>query len=124
MLPFSTLILYCRAGFEKECAAEIVAAASALGVPGYCKAKPDAAYVQFVPADAGQSSLLAGLRVTNLVFARQMFFSADFLKQLPVTDRLAVLVPAIQALGQRFSGLRMETADTNEAKELSVFCRK
>lgn len=124
MFSFSTLILYCRAGFEKECAAEIVAAASALGVAGYCKAKPNAAYVQFVPADAAQSALLAGLRFADLVFARQIFFSADFLKQLPVTDRLADLVPAIQNLGQRFSALRMETADTNEAKELSVFCRK
>ncbi|MGR8933060.1 MAG: 23S rRNA (cytidine(2498)-2'-O)-methyltransferase RlmM [Gammaproteobacteria bacterium] len=124
MRPVASLMLYCRAGFEKECAAEIAAVAAGLGVAGYCKAKPDAAYVQFVAADAGQSALLAGLRVADLVFARQLFFSAEFLKQLPVTDRLAVLVPAIEALGQRFSALRMETADTNEAKELSVFCRK
>jgi 23S rRNA (cytidine2498-2'-O)-methyltransferase len=124
MLPISALILYCRAGFEKECAAEISAVAADLGVPGYCKAKPDSAHVQFVPGDAGQNKLLNGLRVAELVFARQMFYGVEFLKQLPVTDRLQVLVPAIQALGQRFSALRIETADTNEAKELSAFCRK
>lgn len=124
MFPITTLLLYCRAGFEKECAAEISATAAAVGVPGYCKAKPDSAYVQFVPADAGQSAALQRIHPADLVFARQVVYGAQFLKDLPVTDRLQVLLPAIRELGARFSDLRLETADTNEAKELSVFCRK
>lgn len=124
MLPCSTLVLYCRAGFEKECAAEITAVAAEWGVAGYCKAKPDAAYVQFVPGDAAQSGLLQRIHPGDLVFARQVVYGTQFLKDLPVTDRLQVLLPAIREAGTNFSDLRLETADTNEAKELSVFCRK
>jgi len=119
-----SLLLYCRAGFEKECAVEIADTAAALGVAGYCKAKPDSGYVQFVPTDPAAAALLRQLQPSQLIFARQLVCGAEFLGGLPVTDRLEVLLPAIQRLGNRFAALRLETADTNEAKELSVFCRK
>lgn len=124
VFSIATLILYCRAGFENECAAEIAHVAAAMGVVGYCRAKPDSAYVSFVPHDAAQAAALAKIRVNDLVFARQVVCSGEFLNQLPVTDRLQVLLPTIERLGQRFGDLRLETADTNEAKELNVFCRK
>ena len=50
------LILYCRAGFEKECAAEIQDKAGQHGVFGYCKLKGDSAFVIF---EAYDSELLA-----------------------------------------------------------------
>lgn len=124
MVPIANLILYCRAGFESECAAEIADVATALGVSGYCKAKPDSGYVVYVPHDAAQASELRKIGVGRLVFARQVVMGAEFLNQLPVTDRLQTLLPAVQRLGRQFGDLRLETADTNEAKELNVFCRK
>jgi 23S rRNA (cytidine2498-2'-O)-methyltransferase len=119
-----SLILYCRAGFEKECAAEIADRAAAYDVAGYCKAKPDSGYVQFVPGDPAAAIRLENIRPAELIFARQVFFGAEFLGALPVTDRLEVLLPAIRRIGELFASLRLETADTNQAKELSVFCRK
>lgn len=119
-----SLLLYCRAGFEKECAAEIADRAAAVDVAGYCKAKPDSGYVQFVPSDPATANRLQNIRPAELIFARQVVCGAEFLGALPVTDRLEVLLPAIRRIGDRFAGLRLETADTNQAKELSVFCRK
>ncbi len=124
MPPIANLILYCRAGFENECAAEIADVAAALGVPGYCKAKPSAGYVLYVPHDPVHAADLRNIGVDQLVFARQVVLGVEFLNQLPVTDRLQAVLPAIQRLGREFGDLRLETADTNEAKELSVFCRK
>ena len=52
MADVSGLFLHCRPGFESECAAEIQTRAAELGIGGYCKAKPAAAYVVFItPAD-------------------------------------------------------------------------
>jgi 23S rRNA (cytidine2498-2'-O)-methyltransferase len=117
-------LLYCRAGFEKECAAEISESAAALGIAGYCKTKPDSGYVVYTPYEAAQAQALGRIAPADLVFARQAICCSQFLNQLPVDDRLQSLLPAIQALGRQFSSLRLETADTNEAKALSVFCRK
>lgn len=117
-------LLYCRAGFEKECAAEISDRAAARGVAGYCKTKPDSGYVVYTPYEAAQARVLGRIAPADLVFARQAVCCSQFLNQLPVDDRLHSLLPAIQALGRQFGSLRLETADTNEAKALSVFCRK
>lgn len=124
MPPIENLILYCRAGFEKECASEIVAVATSIGVSGYCKAKPDSGYVIFIAHDPIATTVLQHIRVSDLIFARQVVLGTEFLNALPVLDRLQSVLPAIQRIGQQFGDLRLETADTNEAKELNVFCRK
>ncbi|TAN52207.1 MAG: 23S rRNA (cytidine(2498)-2'-O)-methyltransferase RlmM [Methylococcaceae bacterium] len=124
MPPLTHLILYCRAGFENECAAEIADVAAAMGVFGFCKAKPDSGYVQFVPHEPQQARALSGIPVDRLVFARQAVCVSEFLTQLPVHDRLQALLPAIERMGQRYADLRLETADTNDAKALNTFCRK
>ena len=119
------LLLYCRAGFEKECATEIMEQAAALGFSGYAKAKPDSAYVVFTPHDAeAMPALAAALRLERMVFARQLIFSSGLVAALPVAHRTVPLLEAARALGARFGSLLLETADTNEAKETLAFCRK
>ena len=44
-----SLLLYCRPGFEKECAAEIQDQTHKLEVLGYSKASPGAGFVLFTP---------------------------------------------------------------------------
>ena len=118
------LLLYCRAGFEKECAQDITQAAANHGVTGWCKAVPDSAWVLFQPAEAaGATALRKRLKFEELCFARQMVFVTQPLK-LSAENRLPPLVEAAHALPGPFSSLWLETADTNEAKELSGFCRK
>ncbi|MEO8135023.1 MAG: 23S rRNA (cytidine(2498)-2'-O)-methyltransferase RlmM [Betaproteobacteria bacterium] len=122
---FSALLLYCRAGFEKETAQEISAACAGHGVSGFVRSKPGAGYVEFVPHDAAAvRRLMARLRYADLVFARQLIWATPWLRGLPAGDRLSVLLPAIVALGRTFGTVWLETADTNEAKELVAFCRQ
>ncbi|SMF96360.1 23S rRNA (cytidine2498-2'-O)-methyltransferase [Methylomagnum ishizawai] len=118
------LLLYCRGGFEKECAAEIIDRALALGVSGYVKAKPDSGYVVFVPNDPKTMAAARRLRWADLIFARQLIFASGPLTELPPEDRVTPLLEQVRGLAQRFSDCWLETADTNEAKELSVFVRK
>ena len=61
-------MLYCRAGFEGECAQEISALASARGVYGHVRAKRDDAYVEFAADGARDVRLDSSL--PELIFAR------------------------------------------------------
>ena len=119
------VLLYCRSGFEKECAAEIIHRAAALGAPGYVRTEADSGYVTFFPLEGdGLDALKRGLRFDDLIFARQWVFSAGLCDKLPTDDRITPLLEAAKGLAPRFSDVVLETADTNEAKALSVFVRK
>lgn len=121
----SLVLLYCRAGFEKECAAEILDQAGRLGVAGYVKTQADSGFVVFAPHEAEAMALLrTRLWFRDLIFARQMVFAMPPLAGLAAADRVTPLLEQARRLGGRFSGFWLETADTNEAKELSVFVRK
>lgn len=121
---FDHLVVHCRAGFEKEAAAEIQAAATRLGLSGYIKAREDEAHLVWVSHNPGEVvELLRKQAFDELVFVRQWFAALPLLSGLPVTDRVGPLL-------ERSSGLPaaqlpwLETPDTNEGKELSVLCRK
>lgn len=120
--PLTSLILYCRAGFEGECAAEIQERAAERGITGFSRAARESGFVEFVPHREGEAELLAArLPFGELIFARQMF-AARLIERLPPDDRVAPLVGALD--GGFVSAIFVETADTNEAKELLAFCRK
>ncbi|MCV6605854.1 MAG: 23S rRNA (cytidine(2498)-2'-O)-methyltransferase RlmM, partial [Porticoccaceae bacterium] len=118
------LVLYCRTGFEKECAAEISHQAGRAGVSGYVKAKPGDGYVVY--ACHQQDGALHGLErlaFDELVFARQWFAAAPMVEGLPTSDRVSVLLDHIRLLGA-CADLSVEHIDSNEGKELSRLCRK
>ena len=119
-----SLLLYCRPGFEKECAQEVSHFAASVGVDGYVKSKPESGWLLFVPHDAGAAAQLRQLDFASFTFPRQIVHRATLIEKLPTTDRAAPLAAAAASLGLRFSAVWLETADTNEAKELSAFCRK
>lgn len=119
----TTLILYCRAGFEGECAAEIQTRAAAAGFAGYAKTRPDTGYVAFQPYETDARTLAAALDFRTLIFARQWIACGELIRELPVDDRVTPLLAAAQALGGPYGELHIETPDTNEAKALSAFCR-
>ncbi len=120
-----SLLLYCRPGFEKECAAEIQDHALRLEILGYAKAKPDSGYVLFTPyEESDMTTLFKVLRFGDICFARQVIAVLPLLSELPVNDRIGPLLEAAFSLSRQFSDVFLETADTNEAKELSVFVRK
>jgi 23S rRNA (cytidine2498-2'-O)-methyltransferase len=118
------LLLECRAGFEKECAQEITAAAAGMGVEGFVKAKPESGYAVF---QAHQEDMGAELgkhvEFRRLIFARQMVRVGELLTALPENDRVTPIVAAASALGRRWSALWVEMPDTNDGKALATLTR-
>lgn len=118
------LLAYCRAGYEAECAAEIREILGATEVSIQLTGKTGRGFV-VVDFDrpAPLSAASRTIRLSTLVFARQILFRCAQVEDLRAGDRLAPLVAAIAALGTRFSEAVLETADTNDARRLSAFMR-
>lgn len=119
------IALYCRPGFEKECAAEIADRSTRLGIYGFPRVKDGCGYVIFECYQHDDAErLIRELPFTSLIFARQMLVVGDLLKDLPPEDRVSPIVGMIQGVVERAGELRVEVPDTNEGKELLKFCRK
>ena len=118
------LLLYCRAGFEKECAQEITAVASGMGVEGFVKAKPESGFAVFhahqeaMGVERGQH-----IDFSRLVFPRQAVRTGELLTDLPEADRVTPIVNAARGLGNAFAALWIETPDTNDGKALASLTR-
>lgn len=120
----SRLLLECRAGFEKECAQEIVALAGATGVDGYVKARPESGFAVFHPHQEEMGVELGKhVEFRRLVFARQMVRVGELLAALPEADRARPIAQAARALGRRYRELAIETPDTNDGKALASLTR-
>jgi len=118
------LFLHCRAGFEKECAAEITDLAADVGIYGYSKTKDNSAYVVFITHEpTGAENLIKVIPFRKLIFARQWFAGVAPITDLPVTDRVTPLLEAAQQLPNARE-LIIETVDTNDGKELSGLSKK
>jgi 23S rRNA (cytidine2498-2'-O)-methyltransferase len=123
--PFKNLLLYCRPGFEKECASEIQNTLLDYDVAGYANTQADSGFVLFTPYAAEEiPRLMREIRFSGLIFARQLIFTAPVLSDLPADDRITPLLNCAASLSSHYSEVLLETADTNEAKSLSVFVRK
>ncbi|WP_423187185.1 23S rRNA (cytidine(2498)-2'-O)-methyltransferase RlmM [Alishewanella sp. d11] len=120
------LLLYCRAGFEKECAAEIQDHAAQFGVFGYFKLKANTAFVIFEAYDG--EALLTFYRdadFTHFIFIRQWALLLAEQLSLPAEDRIAPVLAAALAEDVSSCGqLRVEFPDTNDGKTLSTLARK
>ena len=118
------VLLYCRPGFEKECAGEVQDKANALELYGFPRAKNNTGYVLFEfyqPGDA--DTFIQQQPFSELIFARQMVAVMPMLEDLPQEDRISPIMEMVADF-PRCGDLRVETPDTNEAKELLKFCRK
>ncbi len=126
-------LLYCRHGFEKEAASEIMQQCQLQGIQGYVKARPDSAYICFYPTTPLPiADFNPPVHYKQLIFARQLLFVSEIIKNLPSDDRITPLLTAIKAIipgpgsepGSGFNDVFLETPDTNEGKQLSGFCKK
>jgi 23S rRNA (cytidine2498-2'-O)-methyltransferase len=120
----TSIVLYCRPGFEKECGAEIQEKAAWNEMYGYLELKKNQGLVFFhlqVPEHG--EALLKQLPLKRLIFTRQWFVSLTEKIELPDYNRVEAIV---ESLGNewQYDDLRMEMPDTNDGKELSKFCRK
>ena len=119
----SRVLLYCRAGFERECAQEITAVAAEMGAEGFVRARPESAFALFTANDEAMGADLGKhVELRSLVFARQAVRAGELIA-LQEADRVAPIVAAARALGTRFNGLFVEMPDTNDGKALATLTR-
>lgn len=117
------VLVYCRQGFEKDCAAELTDVASSKGFYGYAKVVPDSGFVvyNFDQPDAGET-LIQQLNFNRLIFARQII-AVNEVTELEQGGRVESLLEAARELPLA-EEIWIETADTNEAKSLSSLIKK
>lgn len=119
------IVLHCRPGFEKECAAEICQLANGAGIPGFARTEPQQGFVVFQPYEPEHARrLYEVLSLDQLVFARQWFVGLPELARLSPSDRVSPIVNPLMELGLRFHDVLIETPDTNDGKSLSKLARK
>ncbi len=124
--PLNYLVLYCRAGFEAECAREIQERANEAGCFGFPRTEKGRGYVVFETWEPDAAlRLVETVSFHTLIFTRQWLVSPGPLPELPDGDRVTPVVEAARRLGPvTFRYLEVEAADTDEAKPLLNFCRK
>jgi 23S rRNA (cytidine2498-2'-O)-methyltransferase len=106
-------LLYCRPGFERDCAEEALRPSPRTKV---LDATENSGYVRL----QGPSRL----DYASLIFARQVIRELGSVEALPERDRLTPILAALPDAPQRFGALWLETPDTNDGKELSSFTRR
>lgn len=117
------VLLYCRPGFEKDCAGEITELAAMHGFYGYVRMQPKQGFVLFVMerSDAGEL-LIDTLSFSDLIFARQIIAVNDEIS-MGSGGRVEALLDAAKKLPLA-QDLWIETADTNEGKGLAGLIKK
>jgi len=117
------VLLYCRPGFEKDCAGEITELAAGHGFYGYARMEPKQGFIVFVMEgkDAGEQ-LIEALQFSDLIFARQIIAVNDAIS-MDTGARVEALLEAAKSLPLALD-LWIETADTNEGKALAGLIKK
>ncbi|MBI5013915.1 MAG: 23S rRNA (cytidine(2498)-2'-O)-methyltransferase RlmM [Deltaproteobacteria bacterium] len=120
------LIVYCRAGFEAECGAELAARAKEHGGAGTVTGGPGAGYAAFEASDGeGALALWRACSLWDFVFGRQVIGwfwrgPAPAAADLPATLRSALA----GAPARKFSAVFAEAPDTEAGKRLWPECRR
>ncbi len=112
-------LLYCRPGFEQDCAQEALRYAK--------QQKPVVAAQPGIIADSGYVVVALNeqtLSYRDLIFTRQLIRLHHTIASLPERDRLTPILEAIAAQPATFGTLWLEAPDTNEGKLLAGFTRR
>jgi len=124
----SSIILLCRPGFEKECAAEIASVAAQESLTGFPRTRENSGHVEFALDPSVDASLVVqNFDFRSLIFARQGFVSFVKVDNLPESDRIAPLIAAMSMLPEwdsyepRISHLLIEAPDNTETEGLTAF---
>ena len=120
-----SLLMLCRAGFEGDAAAEVMAIAEdTAGVAGYCETRSGTGWLQFHAVTGSINTLLnARPDWRDWVFTRQCISLITRIDQLPPGDRVAAILEQLPDSPREFAGLQIDFPDTNDGKSLSRFCR-
>ena len=118
------LVFYCRPGFENDTANEVQEKATEQGIYGYVQAKPNEGYITFNCHQASDADVLAqGLKLDELIFARQLVCFTSFVENMDVKDRIGPILDQLDDFPE-CGDLIVESADSNSGRELVKFCRQ
>jgi len=118
----NAILLYCRPGFEGECAQEIQTHAQAAQIPGKAHYETNSGFVEFA-SDAAESTLREAIRWRDLVFARQSLIAFTRFEGMPRSDRLTPIMAALNARGESFQDVWVEAPDSDAGKQLAALCK-
>ncbi|SHH35926.1 23S rRNA (cytidine(2498)-2'-O)-methyltransferase RlmM [Ferrimonas marina] len=118
------ILLHCRPGFEKDCAAEIQALAAEAGVYGYPRLENGSGFVLFEGyGENDGEQLMQTLAFDQLIFARSWFVVTAELAQMDPEDRISAVMAAAEGL-PKAGKLWVESGDGDDYRSLLSFCRK
>lgn len=107
------LLLYCRSGFEADCAAEIESVAAEHGAEGRCEYTRNHAFVLWIEPTRRRGVAHAWRpELSELVFARQWFGDVRRAEGVRAPDRVTPLVEAARGFGAPFSAVWLEAPDS------------
>lgn len=116
----TVLLLYCRAGYESDLAAECEDKAAKAGTYGYSKLTSGDGFLRFfTPAPEKLP------QVSGLIFARQKLRYICDVSFANKHDRIASVIDQLDRVEKiHFGNLLVEYPDTEAGKSLARFCRK
>ncbi|MDH4234549.1 MAG: 23S rRNA (cytidine(2498)-2'-O)-methyltransferase RlmM [Gallionella sp.] len=112
-------LLYCRPGFEQDCAQEALRQAR--------QQRPVLGEQPAILAESGYVVISLNeqsLSYRELIFTRQLIRLHHTIEALPERDRLTPILAAIDGIPGNFGTLWLEVPDTNDGKLLSTFTRR
>jgi 23S rRNA (cytidine2498-2'-O)-methyltransferase len=118
----STILLYCRPGFESECAQEIEALAHAAKIAGDARYEANSGFVELV-SQAAESVLRDALNWRNLIFARQCLVAFASFEAMSRADRLTPIMASLNTRGEVFQDVWVEAPDSDAGKQLAALCK-
>ncbi|MFI3245216.1 MAG: 23S rRNA (cytidine(2498)-2'-O)-methyltransferase RlmM [Ferrimonas sp.] len=118
------VLLHCRPGFEKECAAEIQERAAELEIYGFARVLAQSGFVIFegYGADDGKQ-LMDNLAFSELIFARSWFVVQAELTEMDPADRISAIMAHVDLL-PKAGKLWVESGEGDAYRALLSFCRK
>ncbi|MBT0587314.1 23S rRNA (cytidine(2498)-2'-O)-methyltransferase RlmM [Alteromonas oceanisediminis] len=134
----SSVIALCRAGFERDCAAELAALSAEQNCYGFAKHLPSQGWVEFqFYTETDASKFVQQNPVAQLIFVRQMMLLIATIEPLPEKDRVGSVLNALDehhdsiaaVLGKTLSalkvgGISVDYPDTEEGKSVAKFAKK
>ncbi len=113
-------LLYCRPGFEQDCAQEALHQAR--------QQRPVTVIEQpAIQSDSGLVQIALNeqtLHYRDLIFSRQLIRLHHHIEVLPERDRLTPILAAVANMSGNFGTLWLEAPDTNDGKLLATFTRR
>ncbi|WP_028116819.1 23S rRNA (cytidine(2498)-2'-O)-methyltransferase RlmM [Ferrimonas senticii] len=118
------VLLHCRPGFEKECAAEIQELAGELNIFGFSRLIKNSGFILFEGYGSEDgATLMASLHFNDLIFARSWFVVTAELKGMDPADRISAIMAHADTL-PKAGKLWVESGEGDEYRSLLSFCRK